>query len=609
MFVSSLKEATACLNNGLFALVSLDDKVGDDLETVVQFNKFVSNQTKLVQNMTNISNAINVGDFSARITAPEHPQLETAINKSMETLSEFFSATTKVVQQFGDGDNYARVLKNYSGDMQQLSCNINSSFLNRVQPEPTIDHQISNLVDSILCIDNSPEMLGSVLEMKSSFETVTETMEHFNMYKCMKEIISEATQLFGIDIYLWIDPQVKKKLTGSIVFQSEVQYIIGECASSSNGVNVTVTNIPHAVSASVEILIEVSFDKVPEELVRNIHDKMFKTSIQVKEDRIVCMIQANRYMGRFKKQKIETYPQCIRVLDATRSRASKEFMKQTFESSNNVMVKLTVPLYKLEEQVDVIVMDNWADLQDFASGKNTSKVLFLLPNSPIERRKLLIYSHLDKRCRFICKPIDNLRLLVYIHNMISEHSITGFDKSLRELVSSTMSLIHCSDPPTPNIRILHAEDNKIFQKRLQKDVSNKYRIIAVTNGEDAVSLYKIHKQDIILLDGVMPKLSGPKAAHLIRENEIDCMKKGFFTGRVPIIHVGTEKHYEKGRMSFDDHVTKDDDEWGAKMNHVIEYWVALSRWKKAVQEKANTGGLLLHSKQRSFCDVLLNSRK
>lgn len=50
-----------------------------------------------------------------------------------------------------------------------------------------------------------------------------------------------------------------------------------------------------------------------------------------------------------------------------------------------------------------------------------------------------------------------------------------------------------------------------------------YEVIPAQNGEEAVELYKAEGEsiDLLLLDIMMPKLSGPAAAHMIREMRPD----------------------------------------------------------------------------------------
>ncbi len=67
-------------------------------------------------------------------------------------------------------------------------------------------------------------------------------------------------------------------------------------------------------------------------------------------------------------------------------------------------------------------------------------------------------------------------------------------------------------------RVLIVEDNSGFSRVLKDEIENSgYEAIAVDNGVDALLHYIEGNIDIILMDVVMPKLSGIDALRIIRK--------------------------------------------------------------------------------------------
>ena len=101
--------------------------------------------------------------------------------------------------------------------------------------------------------------------------------------------------------------------------------------------------------------------------------------------------------------------------------------------------------------------------------------------------------------------------------------------------------------------ILSAEDNPA-NRRIIRDLFGKkgYRVIEATNGEEAIAMAEREKPDLILMDILMPKISGYEAAKSIKSNpELK---------HIPIIAVTSyalggddQKAYEAG---CDDYIAK-----------------------------------------------------
>jgi CheY-like chemotaxis protein len=66
-------------------------------------------------------------------------------------------------------------------------------------------------------------------------------------------------------------------------------------------------------------------------------------------------------------------------------------------------------------------------------------------------------------------------------------------------------------------RILIAEDNDSNYDLLYEILQLDYEIIRAVNGQEAISLYKSEKIDLILMDLSMPVLDGYEATKKIRE--------------------------------------------------------------------------------------------
>ena len=69
---------------------------------------------------------------------------------------------------------------------------------------------------------------------------------------------------------------------------------------------------------------------------------------------------------------------------------------------------------------------------------------------------------------------------------------------------------------TPTVLLVEdTEDNRFMMRRLLEMTG--YRVIEATNGEDAVSLAKAERPNLILMDLSLPVIDGLAATRLIRE--------------------------------------------------------------------------------------------
>jgi DNA-binding NarL/FixJ family response regulator len=74
---------------------------------------------------------------------------------------------------------------------------------------------------------------------------------------------------------------------------------------------------------------------------------------------------------------------------------------------------------------------------------------------------------------------------------------------------------------SPKIRVLIADDHRLFAQALEAFLSNDERIEVVgkaKDGEEAVKIARSKKPDVILMDIAMPKVDGVEATKRIRNN-------------------------------------------------------------------------------------------
>ena len=76
--------------------------------------------------------------------------------------------------------------------------------------------------------------------------------------------------------------------------------------------------------------------------------------------------------------------------------------------------------------------------------------------------------------------------------------------------------------------VLLVEDNKILQLASQRILTKAgYRVLTAEDGEKAVAMAHTEMPDIIVLDMMLPRLSGPEV--------LNCLKQGPSTAHIPVV--------------------------------------------------------------------------
>ncbi len=90
------------------------------------------------------------------------------------------------------------------------------------------------------------------------------------------------------------------------------------------------------------------------------------------------------------------------------------------------------------------------------------------------------------------------------------------------------------------MKILLVEDSKPFRLENQAALHRAgYEVISAEDGETALRLAGEQKPDLILLDMILPKMSGPEVLHRLKANPV--------TAEIPVVVLSglTEKNREK----------------------------------------------------------------
>ena len=99
--------------------------------------------------------------------------------------------------------------------------------------------------------------------------------------------------------------------------------------------------------------------------------------------------------------------------------------------------------------------------------------------------------------------------------------------------------------------ILIVDDSSVTRKVIKRHLSQgpfaDAKILEAGDGEEALSLIKEKKVDLVLSDWNMPKLSGIDFVAKVRESE---MKLSQYTGKIPVIMITTEGTMEKIDKAF-----------------------------------------------------------
>jgi len=69
-------------------------------------------------------------------------------------------------------------------------------------------------------------------------------------------------------------------------------------------------------------------------------------------------------------------------------------------------------------------------------------------------------------------------------------------------------------------KILIADDEPSVRLLVKRFLSENYTVLEASNGEEAVSITRTEKPDLILMDILMPKMDGYTACHIIKTDEL-----------------------------------------------------------------------------------------
>jgi DNA-binding response OmpR family regulator len=69
--------------------------------------------------------------------------------------------------------------------------------------------------------------------------------------------------------------------------------------------------------------------------------------------------------------------------------------------------------------------------------------------------------------------------------------------------------------------ILVAEDDRFLRRAAEVALKQRgFRVLTARDGQEALTLARQHRPDLLLLDLLMPKLSGTKVLHALRADEV-----------------------------------------------------------------------------------------
>ena len=137
------------------------------------------------------------------------------------------------------------------------------------------------------------------------------------------------------------------------------------------------------------------------------------------------------------------------------------------------------------------------------------------------------------------------------------------------------------------LKIIIAEDDKFMQSLYKRGISeNRYDVRYVTNGEDVLDSYESWCPDIIVLDIVMPVMTGFEALKKIKEKEkLDKHQNGKCKKKSPVIIMATAMGSKNDIMDclkfgIDGYIVKPI-KWEKIESQIMEYY------NKATAKKAS----------------------
>jgi CheY-like chemotaxis protein len=108
---------------------------------------------------------------------------------------------------------------------------------------------------------------------------------------------------------------------------------------------------------------------------------------------------------------------------------------------------------------------------------------------------------------------------------------------------------------TRNVKILLVEDSKPIRMANESALNHAgYEVICAEDGESALALAKERKPDLILLDMILPKMSGPEVLHHLKSEpataEIPVVVLSSLTekNKQRLIEAGAEDYLEKNAL-------------------------------------------------------------
>lgn len=101
-------------------------------------------------------------------------------------------------------------------------------------------------------------------------------------------------------------------------------------------------------------------------------------------------------------------------------------------------------------------------------------------------------------------------------------------------------------------KILIADDEPSVRLLVKKLLSDNYIVLEASNGEEAVSVTRTEKPDLILMDILMPKMDGYTACYAIKTDEV--------TKGIPVVMLTAVAHKLNKQLSeamdADGYITK-----------------------------------------------------
>jgi CheY-like chemotaxis protein len=136
----------------------------------------------------------------------------------------------------------------------------------------------------------------------------------------------------------------------------------------------------------------------------------------------------------------------------------------------------------------------------------------------------------------------------------------------------------------PNSKVLLVEDSKFLRMATERDLTNAgYLVSTASDGEEALQVAKDKLPDIILLDMMLPKISGPNVLKALKENPA--------TMHIPVIVLTSlsqkneEKLLSEGAAAYFEKSALALDQNSSRLSETVETVLA-----KAMERRASPHG-------------------